>query len=226
MRVFSSMVFKGGVTAALAGILWALPANAIPFDVTAATFTVGGGYGIDINEASGTKLNVQFSTAAFATQNFDLSAPGQFVTFTFGTVNLQEADAHSGIKAAETDGLGIIANFTIPNPLGSNSNISTIGTAFTGAVSDSHVDYTLVWEPIIVDFGTTGQFSIDLLDLSFTTRGAQSLIATITLLGLDGVENPEVVGVPEPTTLLLFLFALVGLAAASSRTARRNKIEV
>jgi hypothetical protein len=172
-------VSKAGLSAAIcSAVLFASPAHAVPFSVTGASFTVGTGYGTDGNEASGTLLNVQFSTSGFLTQNFALEAPGQFATFTFGSVNLLEANAFSGIKTAEKDNLGIVANFTFANPLGDIENISAVGTATTGPVSDSHVDYTLVWAPLVVDFGTTGQFSIDLHDLSFTTQGLQTLIAT------------------------------------------------
>ncbi len=50
--------------AALRLILIAPAANAIPFTVTAASFTPDSGYGIDSNETNGTLLDVRFATSA------------------------------------------------------------------------------------------------------------------------------------------------------------------
>lgn len=134
--------------------------NAIPITITGASFTAGSGYGTETNENSGTLLDVQFSTSIFSAQNFALNAPAEFFTFTFGTVNFLETDAGSGanagIKSQETDNLGVTASFTFTDPLGITKNVLATGVATAGSVSDLAVDYTLVWAPVQVAFGTGG----------------------------------------------------------------------
>lgn len=187
-------------------------AAAVPFEITAASFTPGSGYGIDADEDSGTLLDVRFVTSGtFTPRQFDLSAIGQFLTFNFGTVNLQELNAKGGINNNEIDNLGVTASFTFTNPLGVVQNILATGTAITGSVSDSFVDYTIVWTPLMVAFGTGGVFEIAMNNLSFADQGSQVQTATITLKGL-----PQGV-VPEPATIALLGLGLLGFATMRRR---------
>ena len=69
----------------------------ITFSITAAQFLPGAGYGVDGNEASPNLLDVRFLTSAFSAQSFALSAVNQSFTFNFGTIDMQEPNAHGGI---------------------------------------------------------------------------------------------------------------------------------
>jgi hypothetical protein len=192
------------------------PASATPFSLSAASITPGSGYGLESADPTDTTLDVLFSTAAFSAQNFVLNAVGEFATFNFGTVVFQEPNGTPGIQPGELDGLGVTANFTFLNPLGANQTVSASGTAILGHVNDQEVDYTLMWTPSIVSFGTTGAFSVTLNNLAFTGMESQALNATITLLALDS--PVPVTPVPEPAPL-----ALLGLGGLAIAFLRRRK---
>ena len=194
--------FFAVISVAIAAVFSCQQAMATPFSVTGVQVTPGSGYGLESNDPGNTTLDVRFNTNAFSPQIFTLNAVGQFSTFNFGTVNFAEPNGSPGITGGETDNLGVLALFTFVNPLGSNETVSAAGTAVLGFVNDQAVDYTLIWTPQIVHFGTTGAFELSLNNLSFTARDTQALNATVRLLSLDA---PTVV--PEPQSV-----ALMGLS--------------
>ena len=200
--------------ALLIGSLASTAAHAVFFEITDASFSPGSGYGTDASETSSpTLLGVQFTTTVSLPLTFTLNTVGQSQTFTFGTVNLQEPNAGGGILAAETDNLGVLANFTFTSPLGSTEAVSAVGTATAGSVSDSGVDYVLDWAPVLLDFGLGGQFRISLLDLSFSGAGSQLQTGLITLLTLPRT----VITVSEPVSVWLFGCGLVILGLLARR---------
>lgn len=198
-------------------------ANPIPFTIGGMSFAPGSGYGIDPSETSGdTLLDVRFSASAPpSTFSLDLPTPSSN-TFLFGTVDLEETNAGGGIDASETDNLGVTANFVFTSPLGASQNLVAVGTATTGSVADSHVDYTLAWAPVLVNFGNGGQFRIDLSDLSFSGAGALDLNGTVTLLAAPETSQLPSSQIPEPASLAL---AALGLMAMGMFTARARKLE-
>ena len=213
----SSLAF--GMTAMF---VFAPGASAVTFNITAAQFTPGSGYGVDPNENSSvaTKIDVRFSTGVFSTQNFALEAANQSFTFGFGTIDLEEPNAHGGIVANETDGLGISGTLTFSAPSGVTQTVTALGMATPGSVSDSFADYVIDWLPVTVVFGDGGSFLLSLADMSFFGRGSQLQYATVTLLSLgDPVNVTEPVDVPEPGTLALLGLGLAGLGLGRRRKA-------
>lgn len=206
-----------GVAAAVVTLAGASVAHAVPFEINAASFSAGAGYGVDANEGSGTLLDVRFSTSIFSQQDFSLSSIGSAFTFSFGTVSLQEPNSNGGIKASETDNLDVLAFLTFANPQGATSNLVASGSAVAGSIADSASDYTLVWNPLDVSFGSGGLFRVALSDLSFSEGGTQTQFATISLLQLPS-EQISVNAVPEPATLVLIGAGLFGLG-----TVRRKR---
>jgi hypothetical protein len=194
-------------------------AGPVFFNVIGASFTPGSGYGVDAGENSKdnpTLLDVRFSTSGFSALNFTLSLPSpDSQSFLFGSIDVQEPNTGGGILAAETDNLDVTATFTFIDPLGTMQNLVAVGSAVVGSVSDSHIDYTLTWEPpILVPFGDGGLFQIALETLTFTSMGPQNLYATISLLSEvtppDPGPGPQ--PIPEPSAI-----ALLGTGIALTR---------
>jgi hypothetical protein len=210
--------------AAAAAVILAVSAHAAPvtFTLDGAAFVPGLGYGVDTQENGGKLLDVLF-TPTLTPLSLSLEV-AESRSFAIGTVELREPDAGSGsnlgINQQEHDAaLDVGASLAFVGPFAGQQSIGGLGLATRGAIGDAAVDFGIDWTSVIVPFGTGGTFELALGDLGFTALGAQTQLATITLLAAPSTAGAPY-QIPEPASLALCIFGLSLLGARRLLRAR------
>lgn len=192
---------------------------AVSFDISGGQYNIGSGYGCSGPGNTTTLFCASFSYTLGDPAPFILSAPGDSVVLTFGSITFNE-DANE-IVAGETDNLDVTAILTFLDPFaGEVKSVAAVGV-FTGVINDGDIDYSLKFDPVVKSFGTGGQFTVDFADLSWTGNATFTHTVRITLDTLPR-DAGDSTAVPEPGTLTLLGGALAGFGLLARR--RRNSI--
>lgn len=185
-------------------------ANAVPFEITGGGYSLGSGFGCPTT-GQNAFLCVAASSTLATPSIFNLVNAGDSTLLTFGTFTLQ--DDNNSLSAGEQDNLDVTAFLTFTNPImGNVQQISVTGTT-TGVFADADIDLSISFAPVVLNFGTGGQFTV-LFDSMFFGANPQTVTQNVRIT----LDNPGNTDVPEPA-----MIGLLGLGVLGVGVARRRK---
>jgi len=167
------------------------------------TVIQGTGYGADFNEVQGLLLGVAI-IPTLQSNGFDLVGVGSKQSFSLGAVDIV---GESDIALGETDNLNVTLSIEMRSPFIRTLTIFGEAVAVVGPVSDPEVDYSLTWNPVVVDFGDGTGIRFSIIGSTFSVCCSQSMNAEVELVST----------VPESSSSGLILLGLAGLATATRR---------
>ena len=233
-------LLKTVISAALcAASLTATTAQAVSFTLIGGNWSPDAGWGAACTgpgcDSAHTQLNMDWAVSSGLPQSFDLAQLGDQFTVAFGTGTWREED--NSLAFAETDNLGIAALLTFTSPAAAPTTLSVTGvtTATPRTLSDHAEDLSISFAPVTIGFGTNGEFTLDLSDLTMSraawvgpsqgrgqnTPPTGTVTATFTLTRLDQpAAAAAAVGVPEPATIVLLGLGLAGIGRLKRRQAK------
>ena len=174
--------------------------------LNATSFTLAS-FDVSLNQ-SDPGLVVWWQPILSTPDKFELNNVGDFVTEELFKIGTNEVWSNSDDKIDKP----ISVNFIFSSPAFS---------ATDSGITDGHTFFLASWgsvewsDPVYINFGTTGQISIDLSNETFWTPGSATVSGTISLTKID--TPADITPVPEPETMLMLGSVLLGLVAVTRK---------
>ena len=194
-------------------VLFSAMALALPSAAQAATITLAG-FNVTANTAD---PGLVVSTTNLVAPGYSFNLPSVGSTHNFNLFNIATTEGSIEADDLVDKPISVAFNFSAPAgtagpPVGGFSDgfVQLFTNCGLLAGGCGRVNWTA---PSIFNFGTTGQFRVDLSNVQFHTPGNASVGATFTLLSED------VAPVPEPASMILLG---TGLLYGAQRKWRRK----